>query len=331
MYELFSKYYNESDVKKIIDGLSVKRKSTFRVNFLKSDVESVKNILAQNNINYEILSNIKANNLNDESCIEIHNNKLNLTNNIENSIENNTENIESNDSINELDVKIDVLQNLNYNIEKAGIFIIDSADEKSVEAFPLYENGEIYFQSISSMLPVFMLEPNSGENILDMCAAPGGKTTMIQSITGNSVNLTAVELHYDRFKKLEYNVKKQEANVYLINKNAMDLDDFLKFDKILLDAPCSGSGILDLNVENHNFSDKLIEKCVKTQKNLIKKAHKLLKKSGTLIYSTCSLLNVENEEIVAFAEKLGFKKEKTIKVFPSELYEGFYIGRLVRG
>ena len=178
------------------------------------------------------------------------------------------------------------------------------------------------------MLPVFMLEPNKGENILDMCAAPGGKTTMIQSITGNSVNLTAVELHFDRFKKLEYNVKKQGANVYLINKNAMDLDDFLKFDKILLDAPCSGSGILDLNVENHNFSDKLIEKCVKTQKNLIKKAHKLLKKSGTLLYSTCSLLKVENEEIVSFAEKLGFKKEQTIKVFPSELYEGFYIGRL---
>ena len=202
------------------------------------------------------------------------------------------------------------------------------------------------------MLPVLVLEPKENENILDICAAPGSKTTMIQSISKNKVNLTAVELHKDRYEKLLYNLSKQGANALTFNMNANDLDNNFKFDKILLDAPCSGSGTLNLNSNKYKeyFTNLLIEKCVNTQKKLIKKAFKLLKKGGTLVYSTCSLLKAENEDIIDFAIQTGFKIDFCrikndlnnmsmgssvnegvyIKIFPNELWEGFFVAKLTK-
>ena len=89
------------------------------------------------------------------------------------------------------------------------------------------------------MIPAYIIEPHENENILDMCAAPGGKTTLMQSLANNKLNLTAVELNKKRYERLKFNVRNQSSNVYVININALDLDDNLKFDKILLDAPCS--------------------------------------------------------------------------------------------
>lgn len=222
----------------------------------------------------------------------------------------------------------------------------------NIEKFALYKDGEIYVQSLSSMIPILALDPKANENILDMCAAPGSKTTMIQSIADNKVNLTAVELHKDRFDKLNYNLKRQGANALTFNMNAIDLDDMFKFDKILLDVPCSGSGTLDItnNKYKKNFTDDLIGKCVKTQKRLIKKAYKLLKKGGVLIYSTCSLLKDENENIVEYALENGFKidfcKVKIdnkdvstgssiddgvyIKIFPDKIWEGFFVAKMLK-
>ena len=228
----------------------------------------------------------------------------------------------------------------------------DSKTGLKIEKFKLYENGEIYVQSLSSMLPVLALNPSENENILDMCAAPGSKTTMIQSISNNKVNLTAVELHKDRYEKLLFNLNRQGANALTFNMNAIDLDDNFKFDKILIDVPCSGSGTLDLSSNKYNeyFTDDLINKCVKTQKRLVKKSFKLLKKGGILIYSTCSLLKAENEDIIDFAIQNGFKidfcKLKNnignlsngssvnegvyIKIFPNELWEGFFVAKLIK-
>lgn len=242
---------------------------------------------------------------------------------------------------------------LNPNFQDA--LIIDN--EYDIINMPIYRDAFIYLQSLSSMLPVYILNPKENENILDMCAAPGSKTTFIQSITYNKVNLTAVELHKDRYEKLLYNVKMQGANAYLINRNSLDLDDMLKFDKILIDAPCSGSGTLDLSNDKYKkfFTDKLIQKCVDTQKKLIKKAYKLLKNGGELVYSTCSLLKDENEYILDFALNIGFKmgdckitnyirnfsaedfshfsivnKKEYIKIFPDKFFEGFFITKLVK-
>ena len=234
----------------------------------------------------------------------------------------------------------------NYRIKDG----FDSKTGLRIEKMAFYKNGEIYIQSLSSMLPVIALEPHENENILDMCAAPGSKTTMIQSICNNKVNLTAVELHKDRFEKLEYNLDVQGANALVFNQNALDLDDMFKFDKVLLDVPCSGSGTLNINDNKYKnyFTKELIDKCVKTQKKLIKKAYKLLKNDGTLIYSTCSLLKEENEDIIDYARQSGFKidfcKIKNdynkwslgssvnegvyIKIFPDKLHEGFFVAKM---
>ena len=236
----------------------------------------------------------------------------------------------------------------NYKVKDG----FDSKTGLKFDKFAFYQNGEIYVQSLSSMLPVLVLDPEKKENILDMCAAPGGKTTMICSVCNNKVNLTAVEIHKDRFDKLNYNLKKQGANAITFNMNAIDLDDMFKFDKILLDAPCSGSGTLDISNNRYKkvFTEELISKCVKTQKKLIKKSYKLLKSGGVLIYSTCSLLKEENENIVDYALENGYKidfcKIKNdkkdysfgssvndnvyIKIFPDKYWEGFFIAKLIK-
>lgn len=217
-------------------------------------------------------------------------------------------------------------------VTKNGI-TIDKGSNVTIEDLDIYKNGKIYMQSLSSMKPVYVLSPKSSENILDMCAAPGGKTTMIASITNNKANITAIELHKDRYERLLYNIKIQSANVYAMQKNAIDLDENLKFDKILLDVPCTGSGTFELKSENYLkfFTNVLIEKVAKTQQKLISKASKLLRKDGILVYSTCSLLKKENEDMVNFAKNKGFKLNgDIIKIMPNKYFEGFFIARLIK-
>ena len=90
------------------------------------------------------------------------------------------------------------------------------------------------------MLPPIILEPKENIDILDMAAAPGGKTTQIAMITNNNSNITACEMNSIRLEKLKYNVEKQGAtSVYIMQTDSRKINDFFKFDSILLDAPCS--------------------------------------------------------------------------------------------
>lgn len=229
-------------------------------------------------------------------------------------------------------------------------FIIDSVKENEIKELDMYKNGEIYLQSLSSMIPPIVVDPKEGENILDMAAAPGGKTTQMACISDNKSMITACEKNKIRAERLKYNLERQgTSRVTVMLKDARRLDDFFSFDKILLDAPCSGSGTLDLNNDNGEkiFTEELIYRSVKTQKELIKKAVKVLKVNGELIYSTCSVLKEENEKIVEEILKSGnmevisidrklfegvpllpVKLEGTICVCPSELYEGFFVAKL---
>ncbi len=242
--------------------------------------------------------------------------------------------------------------NIQYKKSELGkeIFIVKTADKTRLKQMEIYETGKIYMQSLSSMLPPIILEPKQGEDILDMAAAPGGKTTQMACITENKANITACEMNKIRAERLKFNVEKQGANAYIMLKDARFLDDFFSFDKILLDAPCSGSGTINVNDKNLQkyFTEKLIEKCSKTQLQLLIKAIKLLKPGKEMVYSTCSILSKENEEIVEKAVKLfgkaeivpiKWEKEKylpklptkipgTICVCPTELFEGFFIAKI---
>lgn len=229
-------------------------------------------------------------------------------------------------------------------------FIVNNVKEIDIQKLDIYENGEIYLQSLSSMLPPIILQPKENADILDMTAAPGGKTTQMASLSSNKSHITACEMNNIRIEKLKYNIEKQGAScVYIMQKDSRQIDDFFSFDQILLDAPCSGSGTL--NSEDNNiskyFTTKLIEKTTKSQITLLKKALKILKPNCEMVYSTCSILEKENEEIVKKAISglnaeivpidfegienlplLPTKLKGTLCVCPNELYEGFFVVKL---
>ena len=225
--------------------------------------------------------------------------------------------------------------------EKA--LIIKNVREEKIRKLEIYENGEIYLQSLSSMLPPIILEPKSGENILDMTAAPAGKTTEIAALTENKAYITACEKNKIRAERLKFNLQKQgvkSANIMV--EDARKLSDYFSFDKILLDAPCSGSGTE--NIFDKNFSKELVERSVKFQEELLSKALKILKPGGEMVYSTCSILKQENEKVlervlskgnaqiepitVQDIEVLPSKIAETITVCPTENYEGFFVAKI---
>ena len=121
-------------------------------------------------------------------------------------------------------------------------------------------------------------------------------------------HITACEKNKIRVERLKYNVDKQGATcVFIMTKDSRFIDDFFSFDQILLDAPCSGSGTLDFNNANVEkyFTKQLIERSTTTQKTLLKKAINLLKPGHEMVYSTCSILDCENEDVVASVIKNG--------------------------
>ena len=229
-------------------------------------------------------------------------------------------------------------------------FIIKNTREKEIQNLEIYNNGEIYLQSLSSMLPPIILNPEEGTDILDMAAAPGGKTTQMAAIVNNKASITACEMNKLRAERLKYNVEKQGATcVYTMVADARRLDSFFSFDKILLDAPCSGSGTL--NTENTKlekiFTPKLIKKSTESQIALLRKAISILKPGKEMVYSTCSILQEENEEVVKkvlmggkvevvpikfdgmeHLPMLPSKIQGSLCVLPNELYEGFFITKI---
>lgn len=227
-------------------------------------------------------------------------------------------------------------------------FILENELEEDIRKFSIYEDGKIYLQSLSSMLPVLFLDLKEGQSILDMAAAPGGKTSQVASLTSGNVLITAIEKNKIRADRLKYNLEKQGVKkVTVLEKDARELDDYFSFDRILLDAPCSGSGTLLMEEDNSNFKEELIEKTKKLQSGLLKKAITVLKPGATMIYSTCSILEEENElqiekllkenlvEVVPIDVSLlknipilPTKIPGSVVVMPSSLYEGFFIIKL---
>lgn len=119
-------------------------------------------------------------------------------------------------------------------------FIIKNVSEKEIQKLECYKDGDIYLQSLSSMLPPIILNPKEKENILDMAAAPGSKTTQIAAISNNQAFITACEINKLRAERLKYNIEKQGAtSAYVMVADSRRLDDMFSFDKILLDAPCT--------------------------------------------------------------------------------------------
>jgi NOL1/NOP2/sun family putative RNA methylase len=173
--------------------------------------------------------------------------------------------------------------------------------------------GYYYIQDAASLVPVLALNPKPGEIILDACASPGSKATFIAELMRNEGLLIANDINPKRIKALSFNLQKiAAANVIVSMMDARNVKKLgMKFDKILLDVPCSSSGTFISSYRVLKFwSQHVVERLSNLQKQLLRAMYDVLKNDGTLVYSTCSLDPEENEENLEYAvKKLGFKPE----------------------
>ena len=204
--------------------------------------------------------------------------------------------------ITETESKTDSETDFDFNFNA---YVIYNKNEKDLSKLKIYEDGKIYVQSISSMIPPIILRPEPGERVLDMAAAPGSKTTQMAAMMNNEGYILANEIDKFRCEKLKYNVEKQGASiVHIINKDGTQLNNSAKsFDKILVDAPCSGEGrfIVSNKKTYQHWSLKMQKELVEIQKKLLSNAINLCKINGTILYSTCALSLAENEKVIDWA------------------------------
>ena len=232
----------------------------------------------------------------------------------------------------------------------ADAFILRDVREDAVQALPEYEAGCMYLQSLSSMMPPLVVAPGRNESILDMAAAPGGKTTQMAALSGNTALITACEKNKIRAERLQFNLDRQGAKrVNVMCQDARQLNDLFKFDKVLLDAPCTGSGtILIAEGEPERRMDAAwVTKTASTQKAMLKKALTLLSAGHEMVYSTCSILREENEDVLTsvlpamnaevvpiehdflgHAPLLPVTIPGVVCVKPSKLFEGFFVAKI---
>jgi len=172
----------------------------------------------------------------------------------------------------------------------------------------LISEGKIYIQNEASWLPVIALAPRPGDSVLDMCAAPGGKAGHIGAVMNNQGLLLANDNSRPRFIKLKHNLKRLHVDATYAFYNGTRMSKAIEgqqFDKILLDAPCSGEGLIDLRSPKTlaSWSVAHIRRLSTLQKQLIKEAWSLLAPGGTLVYSTCTMAPEENEVIINYLLK----------------------------
>lgn len=168
----------------------------------------------------------------------------------------------------------------------------------------LADSGRGYVQNAASWLPVLALAPEAGERVLDLCAAPGGKSSHIQALANGQADLVCNDNSKPRLIKLQANLKRLNvpAEFMLADARHISRRQLEAFDKILLDAPCSGEGLMSLNAGDASLFDSWsvahIRRLSDLQKRLILEAWRLLKSGGTLVYSTCTMAPEENEVVV---------------------------------
>jgi NOL1/NOP2/sun family putative RNA methylase len=226
----------------------------------------------------------------------------------------------------------------------------------SLGSTPEYLQGYYYLQEPASQLPVEVLEPKEGEIILDMAASPGSKTTQMAQHMNNKGVIVALDNDRRRIESLQNNLERLSVtNAILLKKDARFADDYkVKFDKVLLDAPCSGNFCIENDYFAKRSLNDLFQKS-KVQKELLITGIKCLKKGGVLVYSTCSLEPEEDEMVIdsvlkehpemkledinidigdagsteAFGKVMDPSLAKTRKLWPHKTNtEGFFIAKL---
>jgi 16S rRNA (cytosine967-C5)-methyltransferase len=210
--------------------------------------------------------------------------------------------------------------------ERTNLFLKDS-----------FQNGLYEIQDASSQLVAPFLKIEPGMKICDVCAGAGGKTLHLSALSKNKGQIIAMDIYKNKLQELKRRAKRNgafniETKVIENNKSIKRL--YGKIDRLLIDSPCSGLGVLKRNPDSKwKLSQEFLEKIKNTQQEILQKYAPLIKNNGKLVYATCSILPSENEiQIESFLKSnigLKFKKEDEKKISPSKTgFDGFYMARL---
>jgi 16S rRNA (cytosine967-C5)-methyltransferase len=212
--------------------------------------------------------------------------------------------------------------------------VLDAALD--VHGTPSFERGELMPQSRGSMLVSRVLDPQPGERVLDLCAAPGAKTTHIAALMEGRGEVVAVEAHAGRARALEENARRLGVpNLRVVVQDAAEPVAGAAFDRVLLDPPCSDLGTLQARPDVRWRKDPaLIERVAAQQAELLEAAAAQVRPGGVLVYSTCTISARENEEqMAAFLSKHPefAAAREPIQLLPHrDGTDGFFIARLER-
>lgn len=223
-----------------------------------------------------------------------------------------------------------------------------------------HQLGYIYIQEAASMLPPLALDPKPGETVLDMCASPGSKSSQIISMMKNQGIIIANDYLGDRLASLGINIQRVGATNCVLTMMEGRFFKGFEFDRILVDAPCSGTGTIRKSFKTLRiWNPAMVKRLSGTQRQLIETAFNNLKKGGVLVYSTCSLEPEEDEAVVDFllskydnakveeADFKGLKRSPAVTEFEGKKYsdevkkclriwpqdndtEGFFVAKIVK-
>lgn len=250
----------------------------------------------------------------------------------------------------DFDEVFEELEEFGYNVEEGYICpeAISIKGGKSVEDNKVFNEGKITVQDESAMLVAPLLDIAHDEIVLDLCSAPGGKTTHIAELLENTGKVLAFDLHENKLGLIKENCKRLGIkNVELKQMDATKIDVNLigAGDKILLDVPCSGLGIIKRKPEiKWNKNREELKEIVKVQREIMENAWQYLKQGGTMVYSTCTLNKEENEQNIEWflnkhknctLEKVFIGNGDNLRyengmltVLPNEYMDGFFIAKL---
>lgn len=217
--------------------------------------------------------------------------------------------------------------------------VVDQIDTRALTATDAYMNGWFYIQSLPSMIPALVLDPQQGDTVLDLCAAPGSKTTQLAELMRDKGVIIANDVSRDRLYKLRANVDRMHLTSiqYSMMPGAgiwRKYPDY--FDAVLADVPCS---------MGQEYAPKNLKMLVSRQKKLIRSAYSALKPGHTMVYSTCSPRIEENERVVEYLLKHepgaelvpvaihGLPKDwiaenGTVHVYTNEQHEDFFVAQI---
>lgn len=245
----------------------------------------------------------------------------------------------------------DKLEEMEYEISEGTICpeAINIKGGKSIESNPLFKEGKITVQDESAMLVAPLLDLEEGMTVIDLCSAPGGKTTHMAEILGNTGKVLAFDLHESKLGLIKENCDRLGiTNVTACAQDATKLNAELvaSIDRVLIDVPCSGLGIIRKKPEiKWNKKRNDLREIIPVQREIMNNAWQYLKQGGVMIYSTCTLNKEENEEniewfvnthkdceikriFVGKQDNLVYSREGLLTVMPNENMDGFFIAKL---